>query len=123
MVKTTKTRTRKRVMPKDKEALVQEPVDDEVRDGPEVEDDLPWKIESPGTVEPEVFDDEAGDPSEYAVPEMVARIPLPTHAEGCNVFDAVGNRVAICGYDSNRAASGPALAKAVSSALNRVHGK
>ena len=46
----------------------------------------------------------------------------PYRAEGFNVYDGRGRRVAICGTDDNRAASGPGLALSIAEVLNRVAG-
>lgn len=45
----------------------------------------------------------------------------PFTVAGGNVLDAGGQKVAICGFDHNRANSGPVIADAVATALNRFY--
>lgn len=107
------TRKRSRNMSKDKPEADAQPKAEITRGSENVLEDL-------GLDEEEVAEATA---EAVAIVEAQARIPLPTTVDGCGVLDAVGNRLCICGYDSNRATSGPALARAVSEAINRVHGK
>lgn len=58
--------------------------------------------------------------SATAVKEPIA-LKGPFTVSGGNVVDAGGNVVAICGFDHNRASSGPAVAGAVMTALNRLY--
>lgn len=58
--------------------------------------------------------------SESPAEPVEMRLVGPFKAEGCNVLDAEGNRIAICGYDHNRAKSGPGIAEVVASSLNRT---
>lgn len=46
----------------------------------------------------------------------------PYTVDGFNVFDNRGQRVAMCGTDQNRKASGPLFAAAVREALNKMAG-
>ena len=44
----------------------------------------------------------------------------PYTTDGASVLDADGVRVALCGYDHNRATSGPSLADQVARGFNRL---
>lgn len=46
----------------------------------------------------------------------------PYRAEGFNVFDNRGQRVAMAGTDQNRKASGPLFALAIAASLNKMAG-
>lgn len=52
--------------------------------------------------------------------EPYVRLNGPYTADGVNVMDASGVRVAIAGYDDNRAASGPGLAHMIAKGLNKL---
>jgi len=74
----------------------------------------PGRRASPGTNVPEAH----GTPPARQEPKADI-LNGPYRAEGVGVFDRDGNRVAIAGYDANRASSGPVLAEHIAKALNR----
>ena len=57
-----------------------------------------------------------------ALSDVPVKLIGPFTADGSGVLDASGSRVAICGFDHNRAASGGPIAEAVAIALNRFYG-
>ncbi len=59
--------------------------------------------------------------AQQMVAAQIVRQNKPYSAKGSGVLDAVGQRVAIAGYDGNREASGPIYAQAIADALNRIN--
>lgn len=72
-----------------------------------------------GAVEAKVVEEEA--PHKAASVKEPIALQGPFTVAGGNVLDAGGQKVAICGFDHNRANSGPAIADAVATALNRFY--
>lgn len=64
--------------------------------------------------EPETEEAEGVDPDAGHV-----HLQKPYRAEGFQVFDATGQRVALVGYSHNMRGSGPLLAEKIAEALNR----